>query len=104
MTSRIAFALTSFALCLGLAACAVETGEPEVVSDEPSQLTTAGAAGSALDSAGNPTTQTEYTYFRCSLNGSLWLTRTDCQAACAGGTCRLVLVCKNSQGQQIPCP
>lgn len=106
MTSRIAFALTSlaFGLGLGLAACAVEAGDPEAITEEPSQLTSEPAAGRALDGAGGPSTQTEYTYFRCSLNGGLWLTRTDCQAACAGGTCRLVLICKNDQGQQIPCP
>lgn len=102
MKSRIAFTFPAVALglALGLAACAVEAGDDAAVSDEQSQLT----AESASAATGNPSTQTEYTYFRCSLNGGLWLTRTSCQAACAGGTCRLVLICKNDQGQQIPCP
>lgn len=103
MKSRIAFALTA-ALSFAITACAVDADQAdeaaEATSDEPGQLTTTSTGASA----GTPGTQTEYTYFRCSLNGGLWLTRTDCQAACAGGTCRLVLICKNGQGQQIPCP
>lgn len=100
MKSRIAFALTA-ALSFAITACAVEADQAdEAASDESSQLTTT----SAGTGTGAPGTQTEYTYFRCSLDGGLWLTRTACQAACAGGTCRLVLICKDSQGQQIPCP
>ena len=61
-------------------------------------------AHAALDALGDPTTQTEYTYFRCSATGGLYTTRASCLENCASGTCNLVLICKNAQGQQIPCP
>jgi hypothetical protein len=98
MKTRIAFLLG--ALSLALSACAAEPVEGEAIEPEEQ----AAASLTAGDEAGGPSTSTEYTYWRCSTNGGLYLTRTACQTACPTGTCRLTLICKNSQGQQIPCP
>lgn len=99
MKSSIAFALAAFALALS--ACAAESSDPVELTDSAALAEATAIETSAL---GEPGTATEYTYYRCSLNGGLYLTRPACVEACPGGTCRLTLICKNSSGQQIPCP
>ncbi len=101
MKSRIALFLG--ALSLALSACAAEPAEGvEGEESEQAELTVENTVTGA--ELGGPSTSTEYTYFRCSTTGGLYLTRPTCVAECPGGTCRITLICKNGQGQQIPCP
>lgn len=103
MKTRIAIALATFALVLSACAAEETDSDDPIVQDDSTALE-ASAAPVETGALDGPGTATEYTYFRCSLNGGLYLTRPLCLEACPGGTCRLTLVCKNSSGQQIPCP
>lgn len=106
MKSRIAFALAALSLTFAAAACVAASDDPDVTTEVPAEAPLEVSARSEVsaDALGGPTTQTEYTYFRCSLNGGLYITRPLCLESCAGGTCRITLICKNDQGQQVPCP